>query len=155
MGRDWLSHIKLDWASIKGVALIGTKLEWLLDQYGEVFQLGLGTMTQIKAQLSLQPDTRPLFHRPHSVPFSIRDKVGKELDRLEELGVLRRLDFSEWAALIVPVPKRDESIRICGNYKVTINFYLHNYRPKPSDLFTCMTVGKCYTKLDLSACTNR
>ena len=78
-------------------------------------------MTQFKAHLTLKPGTTPVFHRPHSVPFAIRKKVSKELDRLEEQGVLRRVDNSEWAALVVLVPKKDRSIRICGDYTVTIN----------------------------------
>ena len=156
LGRDWLSKIRLDWGSIKSVTLGGRQqmLDKLLDTYGQVFQPGLGTMTQIKAHLSLKPDATPVFRRPHTVPYAIREKVGKELDRLEEQGVLRRVDYSEWAAPVVPVPKRDGSIRVCGDYKVTINPHLHVDQyplPKPSDLFACLTGGQSFTKLDLTA----
>ena len=41
--------------------------------------------------------------------------------RLESLGVIEKTNHSEWAAPIVPVPKADGSIGICGDYKVTIN----------------------------------
>ena len=44
-----------------------------------------------------------------------------ELDRLVEKDILQKIDHSDWAAPIVPVPKSDGSIRICGDYKVTIN----------------------------------
>ena len=129
-------------------------LETLLDKYGQIFQPGLSTMTQFKAHLTLKPGTTPVFRRPHSVPFAIREKVSKELDRLEEQGVLRRVDYSEWAAPVVPVPKKDGSIRICGDYKVTINPHLQIDQyplPKPSDLFSCLTGGQSFTKLDLTA----
>ena len=156
LGRDWLSKIRLDWASIKSLALGGRQqaLDKLLDSYEQVFQPGLGTMTQIKAHLSLKPDARPVFRRPHQVPFTIREKVGKELDKLEEQGVLRKVDHSEWAAPVVPVPKKDGSIRLCGDYKVTINSQLHVDQyplPKPTDLFACLTGGQSFTKLDLTA----
>ena len=107
LGRDWLSHIRIDWASIKAVSQ-GEQvvdLETLLLRYPDVFKPDLGTMTQIKAHLTLKPNAQPQFCRPRSVPFAIKEKVGKELDRLEEAGVLRKNDYAEWAAPIVPVPK--------------------------------------------------
>ena len=36
-------------------------------------------------------------------------------------GVLEAVQFLEWVAPIVPVVKRDGSIRVCGDYKLTIN----------------------------------
>ena len=65
--------------------------------------------------------------------------------------MLKRVDHAEWAAPIVPVPKRDGSIRVCGDYKVTINPSLQYPLPKPSDLMTCLTGGRRFTKLDLTA----
>jgi len=56
-------------------------------------------------------------------------------------------------APIVPVPKRDGSIRICGNFKVTINPFLcaDQYPlPKLNDLMACLTGGQLFTKLDLT-----
>ena len=80
--------------------------------------------------------------------------MENEIDRLVEKGVLQKTDFSDWAAPIVPVPKSDGSIRICGDYKVTINpsLQVDQYPlPRPNDLFTCLTGGKLFTKLDLKA----
>ena len=45
----------------------------------------------------------------------------ERLDRLEKQGVIRKVDSSDWAAPIVTVPKKEGRIRICGDYKVTIN----------------------------------
>lgn len=47
--------------------------------------------------------------------------MGKELDRFVAEGVLECVKSSEWAAPIVAVLKKDGGIRICGDYKVTIN----------------------------------
>ncbi len=60
---------------------------------------------------------------------------------------------SEWAAPIVPVPKKDGRIRICGDYKVTINRHLEVEQyplPKPEDLFASLSGGQRFTKLDLT-----
>ena len=44
-----------------------------------------------------------------------------ELNKLEENGVIVKVDHSDWASPIVVVPKADGSVRICGDYKETIN----------------------------------
>jgi len=88
------------------------------------------------------------------MPFAIKDAVGKELDCLEEAGIVIKLDYSEWAVPIVPVPKRDDSIRICGDFKVTINPFLcvDQYPlPKPNDLIACLTGGQLFTNSSIPA----
>ena len=111
-------------------------------------------MTERTADLSLKPDAQPRFCRPRPVPYAIKERVGKELDRLEVAGVLRRVNHLDWAAPIVPVPKRDGSIRVCGDYKVNINPFLNsNQYPlhKQADLMTSLTRERHFTKLDLTA----
>ena len=57
--------------------------------------------------------------------------------------------MSDWAAPIVPP---DGSIRICGDYKVTINKATKQdvYLPRVENLFTTLAGGKSFTKLDLA-----
>ena len=81
-------------------------------------------MKEITAKLNLKPGAVPHFHRARSVPFSLKKAVEQEIHRLEELGVLERVVHSEWAAPIVVVPKKDGHVRLCGDYKVTVNKFL-------------------------------
>ena len=96
IGRDWIQHIRLDWANIYSLAVDTptAKLAKLLDSYDAVFLEGLGTMTLITARLSLKEGAVPQFCCPYSVPFAIRESVERELDRLEAEGVLRKVDNS-------------------------------------------------------------
>ena len=76
-----------------------------------------------------------------------------ELERLQSQGIIEPVQFSDWAAPIVPVPKSDGNIRICGDYKVTINraAKLDKYPiPRINDLFASLAGGKTFSKLDLS-----
>ena len=53
----------------------------------------------------------------------------------------------------MPVMKPDKSIRICGDFKLTINrvAQLDRYPiPKVEDLFSTLSGGTSFTKLDLS-----
>ena len=67
-----------------------------------------------------------------------------ELDKLQSDGVISPVTFSKWAAPIVPVVKSDGKIRICGDYKLTINqaARVDKYPlPKADDLFASLSGG--------------
>ena len=59
------------------------------------------------------------------MPYAKKRKVEEELRRLQYEGILIKMDWSEWATPTVPVPKKDGSVRLCGDYKVTVNL---NYK---------------------------
>ncbi len=62
-----------------------------------------------------------------------------------------KVNFSELAAPIVIVSKKEGRIRICGDYKVNINQALtvDQYVP-PEELFATLANGEQFTKLDMS-----
>ena len=114
-GRNWLAAIRLNWAHIKQVHM---GLGPLLQKCHDVFQKELGTLQGIEVKLTVREDAIPKFYKPRSVPYAMRGAIEKDLERLENLGVI---DYSDWAAPIFLVPKADGSIRIWSDYKVTIN----------------------------------
>ena len=69
----------------------------------------------------MQENAKPKFYRPRPVPFTLKESVDRELHRLEEAKVIEKVPYSKWAAPIIPVLKADGKVRICGDYKVTIN----------------------------------
>ena len=79
--------------------------------------------------------------------------MNSELDRLEREGLLRKTHYSEWAAPIVVVPKRNGKLRLCGDFKVTINPALNVDQyplPRLEDIFATLVGGQQFTTLDLS-----
>ena len=80
-------------------------------------------------------------------------KVEETLDRLVKEEVLEPVQFASWAAPIVPVVKPDKSVRICGDFRLTVNqaSKLDQYPlPRIEDLFSNLSEGKTFSKLDLS-----
>ena len=68
LGRDWLSTMRLDWASIRSIAT-GKSLptpDQLISEYQELFQTGAGTLKRFKAHLSLKEGARPVFATENS-----------------------------------------------------------------------------------------
>ena len=150
-GRDWMSKISLDWGKIHQVH--NAALYSLLNKYTDVFSEGLGTLKGFKAKIYVDPDAPPRFHAARSVPFALRDLVERELQRLQTEGTIEPVEMAEWAAPIVAVVKKDKSsVRICGDFRVTVNpvSKLDRYPiPKVEDLFAKLSKGKLFSKLDM------
>ena len=157
LGRAWLETLRLDWQSLRVNSVTGSapkSLEAVLRKHEEVFSSEPGTMKEFEAKLTVQPGTKPRFCRPRPVPYALQGAVERELDRLERNGVVERVSHSDWAAPIVPVPKPDGNVRICGDYKVTVNSALDVDRyplPRPADLMASLTGGQKFSKIDLTS----
>ncbi len=90
-------------------------LETLLSEYKSIFSDKPGDTTQVEMMIETG-DNAPFRQTPYSVPIGIRDKVKKELDLLEEAGIIERSD-SPWASPLVPVKKPDGSVRLCVDFR--------------------------------------
>lgn len=110
-------------------------------------------MRGVTAKIIVDSEAQPRFCKPRSVPFALRARVEAEIDRLERARVIEAVQFSEWAAPIVPVLKQDGSIRICGDYKLTVNCVARTDSfplPRIEDLFASLAGGQVFSKLDLA-----
>ena len=153
LGRDWLSKIRLNWAELYHTQQSALTLQDILGKHQTVFSSELGMVRETTAKLHVDPQARPKFYRPRSVPYAMREKVDVELDRLHQQGIIEPVQFSDWAAPIVPVLKQDGNVRICGDYKLTVTAVtkLDIYPlPRIEDLFTSLSGGKYFSKLDLA-----
>ena len=86
--------------------------------FPDVFREELGKC-KTKAQLLLKQGTRPIFCRQRKIPFARKEAVNAELERLVQ-QVLKKVDYSNWAAPIVVVKKKG-SVRICADFKTGLN----------------------------------
>ena len=87
----------------------------LAGYYCSVFDTELGTLKGFKATIRVAPAAQPCFCKSRSVPYALKEKIEKELDRLLKQGVIEKINFSEWVASIFPVMKKDGSVRMCGD----------------------------------------
>ena len=178
MGRDWLGIIPLEWKSLVQTrlhrdralgldqkvdqdqvqVLHSNELDRVLDKHSKLFENRLGKMTQAKAHISVQEGARPVTTRPYKVPYAMRGQVEQELDRLQKCGVLTPIEHSEWSTAIVAIPKKDGSVRICGNYKTTVNPVLDQVPPpniNVEDILANLSGGMLFSTLDLAHAYNQ
>lgn len=76
-----------------------------------------------------------------------------QLRKLVERGVLKSMKHSSWVAPIVVVPKADKYVRICRDYKMTVNRVISEEQyplPNTDDIFARLAGGHKLSKLDLS-----
>jgi hypothetical protein len=152
LGKNWLQKLKLDWGYIMNIT-IQKEVDELIRKYGNSFTDELGTIQGVSAKIHLKPDAQAKFCRARSVAFTLRKGVEKELERLEKLGVIEQIQQSEWATPIVPVAKPNGDVRICGDFKVTLNsrIRIDSYPlPRIDDLWGTLAGGETFSKLDLT-----
>ena len=151
-GRDWLSKLNVTVGLINSLE-DSYQLENLLEEFSDVFRPGLGCLQGMEVHLNVDENATPKFHMARTVPFAYREKVEAELVRLESLGIISPVQFSNWAAPIVPVAKKDNTVRLCGDYKITVNqaSSVDSYPlPRVEELFARLAGGKQFSRLDLS-----
>ena len=130
-----------------------TNLQHLLKKHAIVFKDELGSAKGFTAKIHVEEKVKPLFCKARIVPYTLRGKVNTEIDRLTREGVIEPVEFADWVTPIVPVVKTDGSVRLCGDYKVTVNQIakLDKYPiPHIDDLFSSQEGGKTVSKLDLA-----
>lgn len=109
LGRSWLQHISLNWPKLfQPILKVDDQLTQLLESFSDVFKDELGTLRGDKVSIHIDSTVPPKFCKTRSLPYAMREKVEKELQNLEDQGIITPVKFSKWAAPIVPVLKQDK-----------------------------------------------
>ncbi|XP_013191481.2 uncharacterized protein K02A2.6 [Amyelois transitella] len=151
LGREWIRALSIKQISFFHEIHEDSIVTRLAAEFPEVFTDKLGTCKKtIKLELR---DREPVYFRARPVPLALRARVRAELERLEAEGTIYRVEHAEFGTPIVPVVKENGDIRICGDYKVTINPKLkREYYPLPriEELFSTLSGGEEFSKIDLT-----
>ncbi|KAB0801764.1 hypothetical protein PPYR_03950 [Photinus pyralis] len=153
LGRSWFVPLGFSVKGVKQVSSDSGKVTSVIQEFSEVFKDELGEFKGNPIKFVFQENVSPVVLRARRVPFALKPKIEEELDKLVRQGVLEPVEHPVWATPIVPVIKKNGDIRICGDYKSTLNKCLKsNPYPMPTvaNLFACLSDGKYFCKLDLA-----
>ena len=155
LGRNWLEASTLDLGKIKFTTTKSSNppINELLNKYPSVFDQKCGTMKGVTVKLSVKHRSSPKFYKPRAVRYAFCKVVVAEIDRLLKEGIMEKVSFSDWATPIVASQKPNKTVRIFGDYKVTVNPVLNVSEyplPTAEDVFQKLNGGQKFTKLDLS-----
>ena len=149
LGRNWLEKLDLDWSTIFKVSHVPA-VEDILAKYEALFEKGYGHIKLYKASIQVREGAQPLFLKARPVPYALKEKVEQELQRLEDEGIVCKVRQSDWAAPVVLVLKKDGSLRVCGDYKMTVKQCadVHQYPlPNTEKVFATLAGEQVLAKL--------
>ena len=124
----------------------------------EVFKPGLGLVKGVQASLVLKDNSKPIMLKARSLPYALRDKVERELNSMIETKILSKVEDSPWGTPLVPVEKDGgQSVRICGDYKSTLNKCVSTRQyplPTVEECFNAVQGGQKFSKIDIKKAYN-
>ncbi|XP_052750764.1 uncharacterized protein K02A2.6-like [Galleria mellonella] len=133
-----------------------TTLKQVLNTYNSLFDDQLGKVKNYEVNIHIKPGTQPKHLPPRPVKFSLKKNIEIELKRLVDTGIVTEIDPNitpvEWATPTVNVIKTNGQVRICGDYRSTLNPVLITHaHPVPlfDQLRQKLAEGEKFTKIDL------
>ena len=128
------------------------EIKTLIDKYSSVFDTQkLGCMDQWTCDIQLKKDYEPVQNPARRIPFAIKKRVIKELERMEKLHVIAKCEGpTEWVNSMVVVDEPNK-LRICLDPS-QLNKYVmreHTALPTPEETFAKIKGAKYFSHLDL------
>ncbi|KAG6438794.1 hypothetical protein O3G_MSEX000230 [Manduca sexta] len=156
IGKDWLSLLQL-WPPRFEQKVFNeiSKSELIKDlksEYSTLFEPGMGNFKGDPIHLAIAPNVKPIFMPVRTVPFALKGKVKDEINRLVVNKRIEPVEYAEWGTPVVPVLKPDGTVRLCGDFRITINKYLqidHYPLPTINNILMKMQGNKYFCELDL------
>ena len=93
------------------------KLHTLLKRYEDLFDGTLGHWQGPEYAIELKPGATPYHARPYPIPKAYERTLRNEVDRLCQLGILKKVNRSEWAAPTFIIPKKDQTVRFISDFR--------------------------------------
>ena len=119
----------------------------------ELFE-GLGNLGE-EYEIQLEPGAKPFsLYTPRRVPLPLQQTVKEELDKMETMGVISKVDDpTPWCAGMVVAPKKSGAVRICVDLKPLNKSVLREVHPLPrvDDTLAQLTGAKLFSKLDANS----
>ena len=109
-------------------------------------------MQQNGCKTRIKNDSQPVFKKNRNMPFTLLTYIDKELQRLEQMDVILKIQY-KWASPAINIKKKSNEIRVCSDFFTGLNAALkeHHYPLLSLDeVFSKLNGGKIFSKIDLS-----
>ena len=148
LGRPAIEALGL----VKRVNVVQTEAD-VKKRFPKLFQ-GLGQLRE-QYKIVLREDAKPYaLTTPRRVAIPLRLKVKAELQRMQKLGVISRVNEpTEWCSGMVVVPKKDGSVRICVDLTRLNENVRREHHPLPAveQALAQLADARVFSKLDANS----
>jgi hypothetical protein len=125
----------------------------IVKEYPDIFPEelpGLPPNRDIEFSIDLAPRTAPIAKRPYRMATPELKELKRQLSKLEQKGYVRP-SSSPWAAPALFVTKKDDSLRLCIDYRALNEVTVKNKYPLPriDDLIDQLGRAKYFSQIDL------
>ena len=153
LGRDLCTKLNINILLPDDVSLVHSVSDNVLGQFRDYLSDDFQSQVKQTVHLQVLSDSPPVFCKARTVPVRMRDSVKKELERLQAAGKITKVFASDWASPTVNVCKADGSVRICGDFSVSVNKYLQPVQsplPTIDEVITQVGTAKIFAVIDLA-----
>ena len=123
----------------------------LVNQYQSVFEGELGTFSG-SVHLAVDPAILPVKIPLRRVPVALQDKLTEGLERLQQLGIITRIEEpTDWVSALVVTEKKSGAIRVCLDPAHLNKALKRNDYPLPTmeDILPRLSRAKVFTVCDV------
>ena len=106
---------------------------------------GIGKLKNVDIKLHIDETVPPVAQSARCIPFHMRKKVSKELEKVE--------GPTPWVSPLVVIPKKNGDVRLCVDMRMANKAIKRERHPSPTvdDLIHILNGATVFSKLDLRA----
>ncbi|MGL6131243.1 MAG: reverse transcriptase family protein, partial [Fusobacteriaceae bacterium] len=122
-----------------------------IEEFGDMFKHQIDDMNACKGgKHKIETgDAKPIYQRNFRVPVHYEAEIDKEIKSNYKLGIIRQ-SKSSWCSRIVPVKKKDGTLRLCIDYRGLNQVTKKDTYPLPriAEILDKLSSARIFTTLD-------
>ena len=147
-----LEQVKIDTDNLTSDEL--QKGKDLITEYADIFSKDdsdIGHTTLVQHRIELE-DEHPFKQRYRRIPPSMYEEVKSHLQQLLRNGIIRK-SHSPWSSNIVLVRKKDNSLRICTDFReLNLRTKKDSYAiPRVDEMLDCLAGNRYFSVVDMKS----
>ena len=134
---------------VKRIWIVDAVKPNFIQEYSDIF----GELGCLKGEHRIEIDKSiPVIHPASKIPISMLHKLEAELDCMQKLDVLEKIEEpTDWVSSLVVVEKPNAQIRVCLDPKDLNRAIKHQHHPMPTvdKILSKLSGAAFFSKLDL------